>query len=160
MTDHFAALARFHGDKSPIIDPVNGAWSVAQAEFYRATNGAAAYQISGSQRGIDASAARLQAQGEAYQAGIDMAAAVSAARLQAQGEAYLAVMERAGADVAEECAILSEALAKFHESKPIVDPANGAWSAAQAEFYVAQFGGADALVVSAENGALASLCSF
>lgn len=50
------------------------------------------------------------------------------------------------------CKTWSDALARFHRVKPLSDPANGAWSPAQTQFFVAQYGMDGALtVVSAEN---------
>jgi hypothetical protein len=43
-----------------------------------------------------------------------------------------------------ECLVGSDALARFHAAKLISDPANGAMSLSESEFYVAQYGMADA----------------
>jgi hypothetical protein len=109
------ALARFQSVKS-IADPANGAMSLSEAEFYVA-------QAQASQRGIDTDAARYQALGESYLAKSNRGIEAASARYQALGAFYAA---------------RGDALGQFQLAKPIVDPANGAMSLSEAEFYVAQ----------------------
>ena len=56
------------------------------------------------------------------------------------------------------CKTWSDALAEFHMVKPLSDPANGAWSPAQAQFFVAQYGTDGALTVFHEENDQAFLC--
>lgn len=56
------------------------------------------------------------------------------------------------------CLAWSEALDRFHLAKRIEDPANGALSLAQAEFYVAEYGADGAAIVALDNGRDKVLC--
>ena len=56
------------------------------------------------------------------------------------------------------CKAWSEALARYHQAKPVQDPANGASSAAEAEFYVAQYGAGDASIAALEEDLRESVC--
>ena len=61
------------------------------------------------------------------------------------------------ADLAD-CKTWSDALAQFHRVKPLSDPANGAWSPAQAQYFVAQYGMDGAQTVVHEENAKVFLC--
>jgi hypothetical protein len=65
---------------------------------------------------------------------------------------------RSRADAAE-CTTWSNAVDQFHIAKPIGDPANGAWSLAQAEFYVAKYGAGGAKVDTRDGSVPGLLCA-
>jgi hypothetical protein len=56
------------------------------------------------------------------------------------------------------CDALERALSRFHAAKRVVDPANGASSAGEAEFYVARFGADDVALVAAESSVRDVVC--
>jgi hypothetical protein len=56
------------------------------------------------------------------------------------------------------CAAWERALSRFHAAKRVADPANGASSASEAAFYVAQFGAGDAALLAAEGSVRDLVC--
>lgn len=136
------ALIRFHRAK-PVDDPANGAWSLAEAEFYAAKYGS---------DGL-AGTALCEALARFHRAK-PVDDPVNGAWSFAEAEFYLTTY---GADLAA-CRSWPEALAQFHGAKPVDDPANGAWSHAEAEFYVAKYGSDGAVIVTLEDNARAFSC--
>ena len=126
-----------------VADPVNGAWSIAEAEFYMTKHGA------------DLAACTAWSEALArFHRDKPVADPVNGAWSVAEAEFYVT---KYGADLAA-CKTWSESLAQFHRTKPIDDPANGAWSLAEAEFYVTKYGMDGASMVTLEENTLASLC--
>lgn len=136
------ALARFHRAK-PVDDPVNGAWSLAEAEFYVAQYGVA--DLPGT--------TRCEALARFHRTK-PVDDPLNGAWTLPEVQIYLA---KYGAEPAA-CTTWSEALARFHRTKPIADPVNGAWSLAEAEFYVTKYGAEDAGFTTLEENAQVSLC--
>ncbi len=127
------ALARFHRAK-PVDDPVNGASSLAEAEFYVAKYGA---------DGL-AGTARREALARFHRAK-PVADPVNGAWSLAQAEFYVAKYGAGG-------------LARCHSAKPVDDPVNGAWSLAEAGFYVDRYGTDGPVIVTLEGSDRAFLC--
>lgn len=56
------------------------------------------------------------------------------------------------------CTAWSDALSRFHAAKRVEDPVNGASSAGEAAFYVAQYGTGDGSMVTSADGLEESVC--
>ena len=136
------APAQFHRAKA-IDDPVNGAWSPAEAEFY----------VIKYEADLAACTAWSEALAQFHRAKL-IDDPVNGAWSPAEAEFYVTKYE---ADLAA-CTAWSEALARFYRAKPIDDPVNGAWSLAEAEFYVTKYGMDGESIVTLEENTLALLC--
>ena len=56
------------------------------------------------------------------------------------------------------CTAWSQALTRFHQAKRVEDPVNGASSAGEAAFYIAQYGASDPSLVTLEGTLRGSIC--
>jgi hypothetical protein len=123
----------------PVDDPVNGVWSLAEADFYMARYGPDLLVCTASSEAL----ARFHRPKPVNDP-------ANGAWSLAEAESYAA---KYGADPAAS-APRSEALTRSQRGRSVDDPANAAWSLAEAEYYAAKYG-VDLVASTSRSEALA-----